>query len=110
MLHHSFVSWNNLLTVDNNVYGSFPDVFRAYQANYTHLLNCYTDLSKKDKSDEEEDKDEDKDNVTDTDNDAIQAPLADFEAFACRRPGNNNDLLNDPLDALGTREIDCTYD
>jgi hypothetical protein len=109
MLHHPFVSWDNLLIVDNNVYGSFSDAFRACQANYTHPPDCYTDLPKKDKSDKEDD-DKDEDNVADANNNVIQAPLADFEAFACRRPSNNNDLLNDLLDALGTREIDRTYD
>jgi hypothetical protein len=110
MLHHPFVSWDNLLTVDDNVYGSFPDAFRACQANHTHPPNCYTNPSKENKSDKEENEDKDKDNVADADNDAIQAPLTDFEAFARRRPSNNNDLLDDPLDALGTHEIDRTYD
>jgi hypothetical protein len=98
------------LTVNNNVYGSFPDAFQACQVNHTHLLDCYTDLPKENESDEKKDKNKDEDNVTNADNDVIQAPLADFEAFARRRPGNDNDLLDNPLDALGTREIDRTYD
>jgi hypothetical protein len=98
------------LTVDNNVYGSFLDAFQACQANYTYPSDCYTDLSKKDKSDKEEDKDKDENNVADADNNVIQAPLADFEAFVCQRPGNDNNLLDNLLDALGTREIDRTYD
>jgi hypothetical protein len=81
MLHYSFVSWDNLLTVDNNVYGLFSDAFRAYQANYTHLPDCYTDLPKKNKSDKE-DNNKDEDNVANTDNDVIQALFTDFEAFA----------------------------
>jgi hypothetical protein len=110
MLHHPFVSWDNLLTINNNVYKSFPNDFQACQANYTHLLNCYTDLPKKDKSDKEKNKDKNKDNVANTNNNAIQAPFTDFKAFARQRPGNNNDLLNDLLNALGTCEIDRTYD
>jgi hypothetical protein len=109
MLHYPFVSWDNLLTVDNNVYRSFSNAFQACQANYTHPPDCYTNLPKEDKSDKEDD-DKDKDNVADADNNVIQASLADFEAFARQRPGNNNNLLDDLLNALGTREIDRTYD
>jgi hypothetical protein len=36
-------------------------------------------------------------------------PLADFEAFARRRPGRDHDLFADPLEALGTRELDRNY-
>jgi hypothetical protein len=71
MFYYLFVSWDDLLTVDNNVYRSFPDAFQACQANYTHSPDCYTDLSKKNESNEKEDEDKDKDNVADADNDVI---------------------------------------
>jgi hypothetical protein len=66
-------------------------------------------LLKKNKSNKEKNKNKDKDNVIDTNNNVIQALLADFKAFVCRRPRNNNNLLNNLLNALGICEINCTY-
>ena len=37
-------------------------------------------------------------------------PLADFEAFACQRPGVDFTAYRDMLDSLGSQEMDCLYD
>ena len=78
MLHHLFVDYLDLFTVDSQVYESYIKAFRAYHRLYTYLHDFYTDpepeLGVSDsKSDEDPDK-QAEDN----------SPLADFEAFAYR--------------------------
>ncbi len=103
MLHHPFVVPEDLLTVDGIRYGSFTDAFEVCCTSHNHPLDFYTDPPREgdDESDDESDQD--------LDTDGIEQPLADFEAFARRRPGCELDLT-DPLDTLGTREIDRLYD
>jgi hypothetical protein len=40
---------------------------------------------------------------------ADEPPLANFEAFACRRPGVDFTACRDLLNSLGSREIDRSY-
>jgi ATP-dependent DNA helicase PIF1 len=103
MLHHPFVVWEDLLIVDGIEYGSFTDAFNICCTSHTHPLDFYTDPLREgdDESDEESEEEE-------LDMDRIEQPLADFEAFARRQPGRELDFA-DPLDTLGAREIDRSY-
>ena len=102
MLHHPFVVPEDLLTVNGIRYRSFTDAFKVCCTSHNHPSDFYTDPPREgdDESDDESDQD--------LDTDSIKQPLADFEAFARRRPGCELDLT-DPLDTLGTREIDRLY-
>jgi hypothetical protein len=102
MLHHPFVSWTALLTVDGEAYGSYIDAFRACYHSHTHPQDFYTDpeaeFEVSDGSDEDpEEQAED------------EHPLADFEAFARRRPQEDFTCIG-LLDSLGSREMDRNYD
>ncbi|CAG8983615.1 hypothetical protein HYALB_00004637 [Hymenoscyphus albidus] len=92
MLHHPFVVCEDLLTVDGIEYGSFTDAFYI----------CHPPRAGDHVSEEESEEEE-------RDTDGIEQPLADFEAFARRRPGRELDFT-DPLDTLGAREFDRSYD
>ena len=106
MLHHPFVSWDDLLVVDGVVYNSFPDAYRAcQQASHAHPYDFYTDPPK-DTGDDSESSDSD-DEVVDPQEEEFG--LADFEAFARRRPGHDDDILSEGP-AFGTRAIDKEYD
>ena len=103
MLHHPFVILDDLLTVDGSAYGSFTDAFQICRASHNHPSDFYTNTPR------------DGDDESDTGGEeeelelgGIEQPLADFEAFARRRPGRELDLA-DPFDTLGTREIDRSY-
>ena len=104
MLHHPFVVCNDLLTVDRVEYGSYTDAFRVCCASHTHPPDFYTDPPRSGEEESEEESEEEED----IEADRIEQPLADFEAFARQRPGRELDLA-DPLDTLGTREIDRAY-
>jgi hypothetical protein len=100
MLHHPFVDWDDLLMVDNHVYRSYIDAFQACRRSHAHPEDFYTDP-------------EAESEVSDDDSGEEQAadehPLADFEAFARRRP--QEDLTQvDLLNGLGTRDMDQNYD
>jgi hypothetical protein len=98
MLHHPFVDWKDLLSVDGQVYGSYIDSFRACVQSHTHPQDFYTD-PEAERSDSDDDSDEDPWEQSDDEH-----PLADFEAFARRRP------REDLLDRLDSREVDRSYD
>lgn len=102
MLHHPFTVETDLLTVDSISYGSFTDAFTACRASHTHPQDFYTDPVRTDD-------DDDSDVESQEDLGEIEQPLADFEAFARRRPGRELELA-DPFDTLGTREVDRAYD
>jgi len=102
MLHHPFVDWVDLLTVDGQLYESYIDAFRACHRLHTHPQDFYTDPE----ADEEASDDSDEDPEEEVED---EQPLADFEAFARRRP--QEDLTRiDLLDSLGSREMDRAYD
>ncbi|KIX04030.1 uncharacterized protein Z518_07583 [Rhinocladiella mackenziei CBS 650.93] len=99
MLHHPFTDWPDLLSVENESYGSYIDAFRACRRLQTHPPDFYDDPS--DSNSGDEDPPEEAEN---------EYPLADFEAFARRRPGADIPTHGDLLDGLGSREIDRAYD
>lgn len=103
MLHHPFVDYTDLFTVDGQVYGSYIEAFRVCDRLYTHLHNFYTD-PEPDSGVSDGESDVDPKGQAEDDH-----PLADFEAFACRRPQENFTHV-DLLDSLGTREMDHDYD
>jgi hypothetical protein len=46
MLHHLFVDWDDLLSVDGQVYDSYVDAFHAYEQQHVHPEDFYIDLDK----------------------------------------------------------------
>jgi len=103
MLHHPFVISDDLLTVDGTEYGSFTDAFHICRASHNHPADFYTDPPREGDDESEEESVEEGREA-----EGIEQPLADFEAFARRRPGRELDLA-DPFDTLGTRGIDRAY-
>ena len=102
MIHHLFVDYTDLFTVDGQVYGSYIEAFRVCNRLHTHLHDFYTD-PEPDSGVLDGESDVDPEGQAENDH-----PLADFEAFAYRRP--QEDLTHvDLLDSLGTREIDYNY-
>src|ERR1700712_2768795 len=104
MLHHPFVVSEDLLTVDGIRCESYADAFNICHASHHHPPDFYTDLPR-----EGEDESDEESEDAERDADEMEQPLADFEAFARRRPGRELDLA-DPLDTLGSRETDRAYD
>jgi hypothetical protein len=102
MLHHPFVHWDDLLTVDSQAYESYIQAFQACRGSHSHPQDFYTDPEAEEA--EEEESEEDPEEQPEDEH-----PLADFEAFARRRPQEDFTHV-DPLDSLGTREIDRDYD
>jgi ATP-dependent DNA helicase PIF1 len=104
MLHHPFTDWIDLLTVDGQVYRSYTDAFQAClrSRTHTHPQDFYTDPEAESEGSDESEKE--REDLTDDDH-----PLADFEAFARRRP-REDFTRTDLLDSLGVREIDRNYD
>jgi hypothetical protein len=107
MLHHPFVVPDDLLTVDGIEYRLFTDAFEICCASHNHPSDFYTDPPREG-DDESNDESEEGGEEEGPAPDGIEQPLADFEAFARRRPGRELDLA-DPLDTLGAREIDRSY-
>jgi hypothetical protein len=103
MLHHPFKHPTDLLTVDGHDYESYPDAFYACRRLHTHPADSYTDVVADD-PDATESEYEDSDRGDDS-----NEPLADFEVFARRRPGDH-DLTCSFSNDLGARDIDRTYD
>jgi ATP-dependent DNA helicase PIF1 len=99
MLHHPFVGWEDLLLVDGQVYGSYIDAFRVCHRTHTHPQDFYTD-PEAEYSDSDDESDDDPQEQVD------EHPLADFEAFARRRP--QEDFVY--TDLLGARVVDSSYD
>ena len=105
MLHHPFTDYSDLLTVDGQVYESYVDAYRVCRLRHQHQEDFYTDPDAGSESDMGSESASDMEDEGEDDQ-----PLADFEAFARRRP--QEDLRsNDPLlDGLGAREMDRIYD
>src|ERR1700722_16261667 len=107
MLHHPFVDWADLLLVDGQEYGSYIDAFRACSQSHSHLEDFYTDPDNEDDntdSDTETEPDLDPEDESDT-----NYPLANFEAFARRRPQEDFTDMDLGQD-IGARDIDRDYD
>ena len=101
MVHHPFVNDADLLTVDGQIYESYTEAFQACCRSHTHPEDFYTDPDVE--SAESENGEEEEEEVEE------DVPLADFEAFARRRPHGDVTWI-DPLDGLGSRDIDRSYD
>ena len=104
MLHHPFTDWPDLLSVENKTYGSHIDAFQACGRLHAHPPDFYDDP-------EGEGSDSDSDSGDEYSQEAEnEHPLADFEAFARRRPRADLATHGDMLDGLGSRQIDRSYD
>ncbi len=80
MLYHLFVDWKDLVLVDGQIYRLYIDAFQACIQLHAHPQDFYTDP-------EAECSDSDNESKEDPQEDAdSNYPLADFEAFARRRP------------------------
>jgi hypothetical protein len=97
------VDYADLLTVDSQVYGSYIKAFRACHRSHTHPQDFYTDPEPESEASDSE-SNEDPEEQAEED-----YPLADFEAFARRRPQEDFTRI-DLLDSLGSRELDRDYD
>jgi hypothetical protein len=104
MLHHPFTDWPDLLSVENETYGSYIEAFRACRRVHTHPEDFYGDPEGEGSVSDSDSADED------LQEEADKSPLADFEAFARRRPGVDFTARGDLLDSLGSREMDLSYD
>ena len=102
MLHHPFERVTDLLSFDRCDYGSYTDAFRACTRLHTHPDDFYSDPVA---NDQDTDSEDDESVCDESDN----GPLADFEVFARRRPGND-DLTCSFTDNLGSRDLDRAYD
>jgi ATP-dependent DNA helicase PIF1 len=102
MLHHPFERVTDLLSFDRCDYGSYTDAFQACTRLHTHPDDFYTDPVA---NDQDTDSEDDESVCDESDN----GPLADFEVFARRRPGND-DLTCSFTDNLGSRDLDRAYD
>ena len=109
MLYHPFVDWADLLLVDGQAYGSYIDAFRACSQSYSHLEDFYTDPDNEDDDIDSDTDTETHDDLDPEDGFDTNYPLADFEAFAHRRPQEDFICIDLGQD-LGTREIDRVYD
>ena len=106
MLHHPFTDWSDLLSVEGETYGSYIEAFRVCKRFHTHPQDFYNDLEGEG-SHSDSDSDSGDDGQEEAGNDY---PLADFEAWARRRPGVDFTTYRDMLNSLGSREIDRWYD
>jgi len=104
MLHHPFTDWPDLLSVENETYASYIEAFRACKRLHAHPEDFYNDPEGEGSDSGSESGDEEPQEAED------ESPLADFEAFARRRPGVDFTTRADMLDSLGSREIDRSYD
>jgi PIF1-like helicase len=102
MLHHPYENFTDLLSFDGCDYGSYTDAFQACRRLHTHPDDFYTDPV----ADGQDTDSEDDESVH---NESDDEPLADFEAFARRRPGRD-DLTCSFTDDLGSRDLDRAYD
>jgi hypothetical protein len=110
ILYHPFIGWDNLLSVDGQVYDSYVDAFHACEQQHVYPEDFYTDLDESGlgvDSDSNSDSDTDSDDTSDEDSDNNH-PLADFEILACRRPCNDFPHVND--EGVGYQDMDHNYD
>ena len=107
MLHHPFVEWVDLFTVDEQLCGSYIDAFQVCSHSHSHSPDFYNDPEP-----EPSDSAENQSNSSESEPEEVREddyPLADFELLA-RRQRQEVFLREDALDGLGSREIDQTYD
>jgi non-ribosomal peptide synthetase component F len=98
MLHHPFIEWVDLLTIDGQVYSSYIEAFQACDRSHSHQPDFYTDPAPE-YSDSEEDSDIEEESEP-------EYPLDDFELLARRRP--QEDFTRIP-NGLNERDLDRRY-
>ena len=101
MLHHPFVSWDDLSTIDGVVYESFTDAFRLCKAIHNHPRDYYTDPPRQDENNSDESGNEEECMVP------LQPDLAEFWLFTHRHPSRED--LADSIYDLGTCNIGRSY-
>ena len=106
MLHHPFNHIEELLSVDNVVYSSYQEAYTACRWHHSHPEDYYADPETD--LDELSNDDEDEEDLEVEPEPEDERPLADFEAYAQRRPDDQGQL--DGLGGLGTRHLDREYD
>ena len=107
MLHHPFEHVDELLSVDGVVYSSYEEAFAACCEYHSHNEDYYVDPEPD--TDELPNDDGNPDDIEVEPDPEVEAPLADFEAYAQCWP--DHDLVQlDGLDGLGTRHLDRAYD
>ena len=77
MLYHPFIAWDDLLTIDNQVYRSYTEAYSACKRLHDHESDFYNDVNPEPNTGEEE---EDSDTEPDLKEDNIV--LGDFEILA----------------------------
>jgi ATP-dependent DNA helicase PIF1 len=80
------------------------DAFQACRRSHDHPPDFYTDPAPDEELEEEESEDGEEEEEA-----VEELPLADFEAFARRRPHDDFPRL-DPGEGLATRDVDRSYD
>ena len=103
MLHHPFNSIEELLSVDGVAYPTYQEAFTACRRSHSHPEDYYTELE----ADLDEIQIDDDEDLNVEPEPEADAPLADFEAYAQRRPDDQGQL--DGLGGLGTRHMDWEY-
>jgi hypothetical protein len=83
MLHHPFVDWDDLLSVDGQVYPLYVDAFRTCTQKHEHPEVFYMDLEESGELSLDSDTEQDDSSNKGEDN---NYPLDDFEILARRRP------------------------
>jgi hypothetical protein len=79
ILHHPFVDWDDLLSVDSQVYIIYIDAFHACTQHHIYLKDFYMDI--KELGELGSDSDTNSDDSSD-EGEGDNYPLADFEIFA----------------------------
>jgi hypothetical protein len=80
MLYYPFEHFDKLLSIDGVAYLSYKDIFSDHCQHYSYLEDYYDDLELD--IDDLPNNDDDPDDVEVGPNPKIEAPLADFEAYA----------------------------
>ena len=106
MLHHPFVDWDDLLSVDGQVYTTYVDAFRACIRQHVHPEDFYTDLEESGELGSVSDTDSD---ISSDEGEDIHHPLADFEILARRRPQEDFPRV-DISEGLSYRDMDRDFD
>src|SRR5580692_1433760 len=105
ILHHPFVNWDDLLSVDGQVYTTYVDAFRACIQQHVHPEDFYTDLEESGELGSVSDTDSD---ISGDEGEDIHHPLADFEILARRRPQEDFPRV-DVSEGLSYRDMDRDF-
>ena len=106
MLHHPFVNWDDLLSVNGQVYVTYVDAFHACIQQHVHPEDFYTDMEAS--GELVSDLDTDLDDSSDEDED-VHHPLADFEILTRQRPRDDFPRV-DTSEGLSYRDMDRDFD